>query len=56
MFDVTCRQEVGAQFQERCPTEASRAYAACLLVRLRASFGAISAARWRAVPPDTYSS
>ncbi len=41
MFDVTCRQEVGAQFQERCPTEASRAYAACLLARLRASFGAI---------------
>ena len=41
MCVITCRQEVGAQFQERCPTEASRAYAACLLARLRASFGAI---------------
>ena len=40
MFDVTCRQEVGAQFQERCPTEASRAYAACLLAKPRASCGA----------------
>jgi len=53
MFDVTCRQEVGAQFQERCPTEASRAYCWPGFEPRLARF---SAARWRAMPPDTYSS